>query len=165
VVVPVLVVGAVLTGVAASLFQPWKLWVDDQVHQREPGMAGTALRVLAAGRFTSHEHATSGTVRVLRLPDGSRVLRIDDLDTSNGPALHVWVTNAPLLPGRQGWFVFDDGRHVDLGPLKGNIGDQTYPLPAGVDLDRLHSVTIWCERFTVSFGAAELTQRTGPARL
>lgn len=84
------------------------------------------------------------------------MLRIEDLDTSNGPALRVWVTDAPVVQGREGWFVFDDGRHVDLGALKGNIGSQNYPLPAGVDLAELHSVSIWCDRFNVSFGAAEL---------
>lgn len=162
-----------LAFVAAYLFQPWRLWVDDVVNQELPGVAGAsaqaptggqdgpavpgkALPVLAAGRFVSHEHATSGTVRVLRLPDGSRVLRIENLDTSNGPALKVWVTDAPVLREREGWFVFDDGRYVDLGALKGNIGSQNYPLPPAVDLAALHSVSIWCDRFNVSFGAAEL---------
>lgn len=112
--------------------------------------------VVAAGEFVSHEHETSGTARVISLPDGSRVLRLVELDTSNGPALHVWITDAPVLPGNDGWFVFDDGEHVDLGSLKGNLGSQNYPIPPSVDLAALHSVSIWCERFRVSFGAAEL---------
>jgi hypothetical protein len=53
--------------------------------------------------------------------------------------------------------VFDHSRHVDLGPLKGNKGSQNYPLPADLDLTRYRSVTIWCARFHVSFGAADLT--------
>lgn len=166
------VVGVVLAVAAAFLFQPWKLWIDEVVNEELPqvtqgggapsrgqdGHTGSvdALRVLATGQFISHEHATSGTVRVVGLPDGSRVLRLENLDTSNGPALHVWLSNAPVLRGREGWFVFDDGRHVDLGPLKGNVGNQNYPVPAAVDLGELSSVSIWCERFRVSFGAAEL---------
>jgi hypothetical protein len=55
------------------------------------------------------------------------------------------------------WRVFDDGDWVELGKLKGNKGDQAYAIPAGTDLDRLGSVSIWCKRFSVSFGAATLT--------
>jgi hypothetical protein len=45
---------------------------------------------------------------------------------------------------------------VELGKLKGNRGDQVYPIAADVDLSAYRSVTIWCKRFSVSFGAAEL---------
>ena len=94
------------------------------------------------------------------MPDGSRVLRLQDLQTSNGPLLKVWITDAPVLPGTDGWGVFDDGGYVDLGELKGNIGSSNYPLPADVDLSRLTSVSVWCDRFNVSFGAAA----AGPGR-
>ena len=50
---------------------------------------------------------------------------------------------------------FDDD-YVDLGPLKGNIGDQNYVVPEGVDATSYTSVVVWCDRFNVSFGAAEL---------
>lgn len=92
--------------------------------------------------------------------DGSgwhRVLRLEDLDTSNGPLLKVWLTDALVRAGKDGWYVFDDGRHVDLGPLKGNKGSQNYALPTEVELSQYHSVSIWCARFHVSFGAAELS--------
>jgi len=45
---------------------------------------------------------------------------------------------------------------VNLGRLKGNQGDQNYPLPADVDLGRFASVVIWCDRFDSAFGAADL---------
>jgi hypothetical protein len=93
---------------------------------------------------------------VLELPDGSRVLRLEDLSTSNGPDLQVWITDAPVVEGRDGWGVFDDGRYVDLGELKGNIGSSNYPLPPEVDIAELSSVSIWCARFAVSFAAADL---------
>ena len=112
--------------------------------------------LLASGTIVSHEHRSSGSVRVIGLVDGRRLLRLDDLDTSNGPDLHVWIADAPVLSGRDGWYVFDDGAYVDLGKLKGNQGSQNYELPASVDLRTLTSVTIWCDRFNVSFAAAEL---------
>jgi Electron transfer DM13 len=173
VVVPLVLVGAALLTVVAYLFAPWKLVVDEVVDEpppssgsagRQPAGPGSAERskpgrpeVVATGRFVSHEHATSGRVRVLELDDGTRVLRIERLVTSNGPDLRVWLSDARVVGGRAGWFVFDDGRHVDLGALRGNLGSQNYPVPAHVDLDELYSVSIWCRRFHVSFGAAELS--------
>jgi len=105
----------------------------------------------------SHEHESSGTVRLIKLPDGSRVLTLENLKTSDGPDVHVWLAVAPVVPGKKGWYVFDDSAHVDLGVLKGNLGNQVYPVPAGIDLDTYPSVSLWCERFSVSFGAATLT--------
>ena len=113
-------------------------------------------RVLAEGAIISHEHASSGSVRVLELADGSRVLRFEGLDTSDGPDLRVWLTDAPVLEGNAGWHVFDDGRYLDLGELKANRGDQNYPIPPGADLAEYTSVSVWCRRFAVSFGAAAL---------
>jgi hypothetical protein len=121
-----------------------------------PSPKPAAPNVLAAGSFISHEHGTTGDVRILELADGTRVLRLTGLDTSNGPDLKVWLTDAPVIDGTDGWFVFDDGAYVDLGSLKGNRGNQNYAIPAGVDLSEFGSVAIWCDRFNVSFGAAEL---------
>ena len=50
---------------------------------------------------------------------------------------------------------FDDD-FIDLGDLKGNIGPQNYEIPEDVDLSRYKTVVIWCVRFGVAFGAAEL---------
>lgn len=112
--------------------------------------------VLLTGALITHEHETTGKVAVLALPDGSRILRIENLDTSDGPDLKVWLTDAKVLPGRAGWHVFDDGRYRNLGNLKGNRGNQNYAIPQDVDLENFRSVSIWCDRFNVSFGAAAL---------
>lgn len=151
-------------GVAMAAFQPWKLFVDSVVVEAAPTApseagGGTAAEpvVLATGSFISHEHETTGSVSILRLADGSRVLRLEGLSTSNGPDLKVWLTDAPVIEGTDGWRVFDDGAWTDLGALKGNVGSQNYAIPADVDLAQLTSVSIWCDRFDVSFGAAALT--------
>ncbi|KZB83777.1 DM13 domain-containing protein [Amycolatopsis regifaucium] len=176
-VLTVLAAGLVVA-VAAGLywFQPWQLWVNETVQEALPavqtsappsGSAASASAapapkepaVVATGELISHEHTTSGSVRILRAADGSLVLRLENLDTSNGPDLRVWLTDAPVLPGKDGWFVFDDGAHMSAGKLKGNKGSQNYTLPAGTDLARYSSVTIWCERFSVSFGAASLAKK------
>ncbi|MBZ4319820.1 DM13 domain-containing protein [Streptomyces huiliensis] len=148
-----LAVGTLVVGAAAYWFQPWKLWQNETVHEAAP-----TATTLANGTLISHEHTTTGTVRVLRLPDGSRTLRLEGLSTSNGPDVKVLLSDAPVKPGRAGWHVFDDGAHLSLGSLKANRGDQNYPLPPEADLSRYTSVSIWCDRFDVSFGASELTK-------
>jgi hypothetical protein len=112
--------------------------------------------VLAQGKFITHEHSTTGAVKILKYLDGTRILRIENLNTSNGPKLEVWLTDAPVIEGLDGWRVFDDGKYINLGALKGNIGSQNYVIPASVNLEDFSSISIWCERFSVSFGAAAL---------
>jgi hypothetical protein len=46
--------------------------------------------------------------------------------------------------------------YVDLGSLKGNIGDQNYDVPQELDLSKYQAVTVWCNRFSVNFGTAPL---------
>jgi hypothetical protein len=167
------VVLVVLGGIGLYWFQPWKLVTDREVNETlavvpapsasaAPGGAtGPATpagpAVLRRGEFISHEHPTTGRARVIMRPDGSQLLELAGLDTSNGPDLRVWLSDQPVLPGTAGWHVFDDGESIELGRLKGNRGDQAYTIPAGTDLDQYKSVAIWCKRFSVSFGAAGLT--------
>jgi hypothetical protein len=153
----VLGVVTIFVVIGLALLEPWTLWIDKAVD--EPNPAGAASPVeLARGELISHEHATTGNVRVLQLADGSRVLRFENLDTSNGPYLRVWLSNAAVVAGRAGWHVFDDGRHLDLGELKGNQGSQNYRIPRSASLDDYQSVSVWCDRFNVSFGAATLVR-------
>jgi hypothetical protein len=175
-----LVLGVVLVAVVvgAALFQPWRLFTDSTVDEAapssaprsgsptsaptstaEPGSPATAPpavpedRVLARGRFEDAEHGTDGIAKVLELADGRRFVRLEDLATSDGPDLHVWITDRPS--GGE-WGSYDDGRYVRLGKLKANNGNQNYEIPARADLDGLRSVVIWCDRFNVAFGTAPL---------
>jgi hypothetical protein len=159
---------AAVTAFVLLYFEPQTLFIDDRVDEPLPslasspasengagdgdGRAGPAIRVLRSGTFTSYEHSTSGQARVIRLADGSRYLRLEGFETSNGPDVRVYLSAAPT--GGSG-DAFDD-EYVELGELKGNIGDQNYAIPADVDLDRLGTAVIWCKRFSVAFGAAPL---------
>ena len=106
----------------------------------------------ATGMFVSLDHGTSGSAAVYVVEDGRRVLRIEDLDTSNGPDVYVYLSTNPAA-GPEGQF---DDTYVNLGGLKGNIGDQNYEIPADVDVTQYRSVVIWCDRFNSAFGAADL---------
>jgi hypothetical protein len=46
---------------------------------------------------------------------------------------------------------------IDLGTIKGNIGNQNYALGPDVDLSKYRAVSVWCKRFSVNFGTAPLT--------
>ena len=108
--------------------------------------------MLAAGTFVDGEHSTSGTASILQLPDGSRFVRLEGFSTSDGPDVHVWVTDQQA--GGDDWGKYDDGRYLPLGSLKGTDGNQNYAIPADADLAGLSSVVIWCDRFNVAFGSA-----------
>lgn len=119
-----------------------------------PTAAPREDQVLAEGEFEDAEHPTDGAVRVLQLADGRRFVRLEGLATSDGPDLHVWLTDQ-----RSGgdWGSYDDGRYLRLGELKANNGNQNYAIPAKADLEGLTSVVIWCDRFNVAFGTAPVT--------
>ncbi|MEQ7129177.1 DM13 domain-containing protein [Actinopolymorpha sp. B11F2] len=110
-------------------------------------------RELASGRFVTQEHETTGTARILRLAGGERYLRLDSFSTSDGPDLHVWITDQAAGGS---WGKYDDGRFLRLGELKATDGNQNYRIPADADLAGLRSVVIWCDRFNVAFGSAPL---------
>jgi hypothetical protein len=109
---------------------------------------------LASGSFVDGEHSTSGRATILQLPDGSRYVRLEDFSTSDGPDVHVWITDQQA--GGDDWGKYDDGRYLELGSLKGTDGNQNYAIPADADLTGLSSVVIWCDRFNVAFGSAPL---------
>jgi len=133
-----------------AYFEPQKLFIDDRVAEAPP--AATAVRTLSAATFRSYEHATTGRARVIVTAGGRRYVRFEGFETSNGPALKVYLSAAPASgPGDS----FDD-RFVDLGDLKGNVGSQNYAIPHDVSLDGYRSVVVWCKRFSVPFAAAAL---------
>jgi electron transfer DM13 len=175
---PVIVVtlGVVVVGlvVGLALFEPWRAFtsstLDEPVPVAATGTTGTTATpatpapaevpaepagpfVLAEGAFVGQEHPTSGTARVLELPDGSRVLRVEDFSTSDGPDVHVWLSDAAAAAD---WHAYDDGRHVPLGELKATDGNHNYAIPPDADLTGLRSAVIWCDRFDVAFGSAAL---------
>lgn len=162
--VPVIAAYLITAGAVAAYLGATTLR-DDVVHERvitagppaapageTPATAATVPRPVqvARGQFRSHEHATTGTARVIRDTDGRRYLTLTSFSTSPGPDLRV-----RLVPGGS----FDGGADeaVDLGALNGNRGDQQYAIPRGIDVSA-HTVVIWCRAFSAPFGSAELRQ-------
>ena len=103
---------------------------------------------LAMGQFTGEDgHAGAGTATVVKEPSGERTLTFTDFDVDPGAQVEVWLT-----PGEAS---FDD--RVELGGLKGNVGDQQYELPADADLTRYDTVVLYCTPFTVRIAVAPLS--------
>jgi len=115
--------------------------------------ASAANNQLASGQFHSGAHETKGMATVFQLADGKKALRLTNFQTSNGPDVHVYLVAAQDAKDND---TVTKTEFVDLGTLKGNIGDQNYEWPANVDLAKYRAVTIWCKRFSVNFGTAAL---------
>jgi len=90
---------------------------------------------------------------IFQMGDGTRLLRLASFSTSNGPDVHVYMVAAD---DAKDVATVQNAGFIDLGVLKGNIGDQNYKLGSDLDLAKYRAVSIWCKRFSVNFGAAAL---------
>ena len=164
-------IGLVVLAIAWYAFRPELLFINNSVAESFPVAsvaattpdAGSDPKQLAMGQFKGYAHETQGNADVYEV-DGKRVLRLTNFKTSNGPDVHVYLVAAPdakddATVKRAGF--------IDLGSMKGNMGDQNYDVPGTAGLDKYQAVTIWCARFNVNFGTAPLTRATpaGPKQL
>ena len=115
-----------------------------------PGMD----QVLASGNFHDVAHKGVGQATIYQLGSGQRVLRFTNFETSNGPNVRVYLI--ATKDARDSETVKRSG-FVEVGALKGNIGDQNYEISSDLDLNKYRAVTIWCKRFGVNFATAPLT--------
>ena len=134
-------------------FRPERLFINQKVNEQFPTASAAASSQLAAGEFHSGAHETKGIATVFQLADGKKTLRLTNFATSNGPDVHVYLVAAQDAKDND---AVTKAGFLDLGSLKGNIGDQNYDLPANADLAKYRAVTIWCKRFSVNFGTAPL---------
>lgn len=109
----------------------------------DDAMPGEVVTVVSGDFSGESRYEINGQAIVLNDGTEQRFLRFENFESDNGPDLKVYLRA-------------DDGEFVSLGDLKGNIGDQNYEIPADVDLSVFSTVEIWCERFGVGFGGAEL---------
>jgi len=134
-------------------FRPERLVVNRQVNEAFPSTEASSAQVVESGDFFGVMHPTAGTATVYRLTNGDRVLRFTNFRTSNGPDVHVYLVAADNPKDSA---TVKESEYIDLGTIKGNMGDQNYQLDHELDLSKYRSVSIWCKRFAVNFGAAPL---------
>jgi Electron transfer DM13 len=145
---------AIVLFAAWYAFRPERIVTNRVVSEALPATAGpSSPQVLESGTFSSGVHPTTGTATIYRLGEGDRILRLSAFKTSNGPDVHVYLVAAENAKDSA---TIKRADYIDLGVIKGNIGDQNYPLARDLDLSKYPTVSIWCKRFAVNFGAAPL---------
>ena len=102
-------------------------------------------------------HKGVGHATIYQLGDGKRILRFTNFETSNGPDVHVYLVATKDASDSE---TVKQAGFVEVGTLKGNLGDQNYELASDLDLNRYRAVTIWCKRFGVNFATAPLSTPT-----
>ena len=125
----------------------------DQVTQRMPGSG--APEAILRGQFedADRSHRGAGVATVYRLENGDHVLRFQGFRVTNGPDLRVLLSSHPKPTSRAD---LEAAGYVELGRLKGNVGDQDYPIPSEVELGDQRTVVIYCSPFHVVFSVARL---------
>lgn len=90
-------------------------------------------------------HKVEGVAKVVDLEDGKTFLRLENLKATNGSALYLFLSTDR-----------DASDFVNLGRLKGNMGNQNNLIPVGTGLKKYDSVLKWCRTFSVLIGGAQL---------
>ncbi len=117
-----------------------------------PSESPTAVKT-GTFRDADNFHRGSGTAAIYQSPEGAHLLRLEDFSVTNGPDLRVLLAGHPDPQNR------DDVQgpgYIELGSLKGNIGNQNYEIPEGTDIGAQGSVVIYCKPFQVVFSVASL---------
>ncbi len=125
---------------------------DTMMDEAMPAADGPTI--LTQGQFEDADafHQGAGSATIYTLEDGSNILRFEDFEVTNGPDLHVILSSNPNPTSRGD--IGDD--YIDLGSLKGNMGNQNYEIPADIDLSQYSSIVIYCQPFHVVFSTATL---------
>ena len=162
--IPFLLISLIVIAISVLYFEPHKIFIDDKTNEEQVGsivtgstkevvtqetsISTTTTTLPSKSMWRTREHETSGDVFVTS--DGNiNYLRFENLSTSNGPDLKVYIAKQ----------LEDNGTPIDfinLGDLKGNIGNANYEVPSNVDLKEYKYVVIWCKRFSASFADAEI---------
>jgi Electron transfer DM13 len=139
-----------------AAFRPERLFVNAKVNEAMPAsaIANAYETILASGSFHSVAHKSAGQATIYQLAGGKRLLRFTNFETSNGPDVRVYLVATKDASDSD---TVKQAGFVELGPLKGNIGDQNYELASDLDLNKYRAVTIWCKRFSVNFATAPLS--------
>ena len=133
----------IVTPVAFLLASPLVLskTIDEEIEEK------ASFETLSQGTFKDADssHKASGSAYIFQSTNGSRFLRLESFQTTNGPDLFIYLASD-----------IEASDFVDLGRLKANIGNQTYTIPSDVDISNYEYALVWCKAFSVLFGTAKL---------
>ncbi len=107
----------------------------------------TGATVLKSGMFEGvGGYAVTGTT-VIYSKNSQLTLVFDPFMSQNGPDLRVYISK----DGNASSF-------INLGLLKSVNGKQSYSIPGNPNLAEYSYVHVWCQKFSVAFGKALLTE-------
>jgi electron transfer DM13 len=121
-----------------------------------PNAAATAMLAVTtlSGMFDHRPgvDTVAGNATLGKTSDGKVILRFENLNSANGPDLHVYLSKQ-VSPATTQQVM--DG--VEVGKLKATTGASNYELAATTDIGQFKSVVIYCKSFSVVFGYANLS--------
>ncbi|MBI2003729.1 MAG: DM13 domain-containing protein [Parcubacteria group bacterium] len=156
-----LIIVAALVFVGVYYFGFHTYFIENRVSEKLPQMVPNGQTelpqepaVVKQGNFVDADsfHKGSGNAYILEYPDAKKILRFENFETVNGPDLYVYLAQNSAPTNNLNSL----GDYIDLGRLKGNIGDQNYELPQNISTDDYQAVAIWCKKFGVLFPYAVL---------
>ena len=110
-----------------------------------PVAASAQEQVLASGAFRGQSgHTASGGVRVLKTAQGAVVVLGPDFKFDGAP-------DPKLGFGKNGYV-----KSTQFSALESNSGEQTYDIPATIDPADYTELWVWCEKYSVPLGVANL---------
>ncbi len=148
----IVIVAGALIGVA--IYYGRYFFIKTEVSEDIPIEMKAASRQVRAGNFTEIDfiHKGSGVAKILESEGGHKLLRFEDFEVTNGPDLYVYLTKNSK-PAKD---LKSLGDFVNLGRLKGNVGDQNYEIAGSQNIDGYNTVVIWCRQFGALFSYAAM---------
>lgn len=121
------------------------------VQEELPQEMGATTKVIKRGSFGEIDlvHKGSGDALLLEASSGKRLLRFENFQVTNGPDLYVYLARGTAPKDKKSL-----GDFINLGLLKGTVGDQNYEVTQNIN--GYNTVVIWCQRFGVLFSFAVL---------
>lgn len=115
--------------------------IDDMVDTTSSDLSFT-------GSFMNGPYGTvTGMASIYADSTGSYVLALNDFETSNGPDLHIYLSQEELPI-----------HFIDLGNLKSTNGNQVYNIPEGTDVGVYKYALIHCQQYNHLFGSSLLEE-------
>ncbi len=111
------------------------------------GVPTQAQNLLAKGVFQSNVHTTSGEAKIYQDSSRNRLLLLKNFRTDSGPDLHIYMAEDLALTN-----------FIEVTDMVNINGTYSVALPDEINLSKHKYVIIWCKRFAVLFGNAELKQ-------
>ena len=98
-----------------------------------------------SGTFSNGPYGTVSGKAGVYLQNGQYKLALENLLSSNGPDLHVYLSRE-----------VQPVNYIDLGRLQSTSGNQVYTVGSTPDFSQYKYALVHCQRFNHLFGSAEL---------